>query len=65
MSRNSTAAPKRQRTGALQDASRSPGFLFRAPAFWSAAALRRFSRRICGFYSPTVFKAAAFNSPLK
>jgi hypothetical protein len=34
---------KRQRTGALQDAPRSPGIGCRASAFWSAAALRRFS----------------------
>jgi hypothetical protein len=37
------AARKRQRTGALQDASRSPNVWCRAPAFWTAAALRRFS----------------------
>ena len=34
---------KRQRTGALQDASRSSSAPCRAPASWTAAALRRFS----------------------
>jgi hypothetical protein len=35
--------PKRQRAGALQDASRSPGPFRISARFWTAAALRRFS----------------------
>jgi hypothetical protein len=38
------AFTKRQWTGALQDASRTRGPQEIAPASWSAAALRRFSR---------------------
>jgi hypothetical protein len=42
-SQEGTTVSKRQRAGALQDASRLPDIPFRAPASWSAAALRRFS----------------------
>jgi hypothetical protein len=38
-----SAAPKRQRTGTVQDASRIRRSLKIAPASWSAAAPRRFS----------------------
>ena len=37
-----TARPKRQRTGALQDASRQPDVIVNAPASWTAVALHRF-----------------------
>ena len=40
------AAAKRQRTGALPDASRTGGPQNIAPASWTAAALRRFSNGI-------------------
>jgi len=35
--------PKRQRAGALQDASRISGVFVNAPAFWTAVVLHRFS----------------------
>jgi len=47
-----SARPKRQRTGALQDAWRLREFSASAPASWSAAALRRFGSAV----------GAAFNS---
>jgi hypothetical protein len=34
--------PKRQRAGALPDASRHPGIIVNAPASWTAVALHRF-----------------------
>ncbi len=50
--------PKRQRTGALQDASRYPAVPVNAPASWSAVALHRFSlpaRAIAHHFSISAF----------
>ena len=45
--------PKRQRAGALQDASRISGVFVNAPAFWTAVVLHRFSpERGCGETQP-------------
>src|ERR1035437_2137163 len=45
ISRTFRLLAKRQRTGALQDASRISGIIVSRAASWTAAALRRFSQR--------------------